>query len=220
MALLERVATLVRANLNDLIDKAENPETMLKQVIVDMENQFLQVKTQVAISIADQHMLEKKQKENEEADAQWTRRAEMGIDRKDDPLARAALERAMGYRAMAASFQQQVADQKAQVDNLKTALLKLEQKLEEARARQGVLIAQHRRSRAMSRANEAQKDVGGKSHQAAFERMKNKVQHAEATVEAGIELNNDDVEGKFAALEKQDEIDRLLAEMKARRTGS
>ena len=62
MALLDRVATLVRANLNDLIDKAENPEKMLKQVILDMENQFMQVKTQVAIAIADQHVLEKKRK--------------------------------------------------------------------------------------------------------------------------------------------------------------
>ena len=83
MALLERVATLVRANLNDLIDKAEDPEKMIKQVILDMQNQLLQVKTQVAIAIADQHVLEKKQQENEEnerrVDAQggdwpWTRR--------------------------------------------------------------------------------------------------------------------------------------------------
>ena len=60
MALMERVATLVRANLNDLIDKAEDPEKMIKQVILDMQNQLLQVKTQVAIAIADQHLLEKK----------------------------------------------------------------------------------------------------------------------------------------------------------------
>ena len=76
MALLERVATLVRANLNDLVDKAEDPEKMLKQVILDMENQLLQVKTQVAIAIADQHLLEKKEKENGEKATEWMRRAE------------------------------------------------------------------------------------------------------------------------------------------------
>jgi phage shock protein A len=64
MALLERVSTLVRANLNDLIDKAEDPEKMIKQVILDMQNQLLQVKTQVAVSIADLHLLEKKQAES------------------------------------------------------------------------------------------------------------------------------------------------------------
>ena len=59
MALLERVSTLVRANLNDLIDKAEEPEKMIKQIILDMQNQLMQVKTQVAIAVADEHLLEK-----------------------------------------------------------------------------------------------------------------------------------------------------------------
>src|SRR5512133_3004821 len=112
MALLERVATLVRAKLNDLIDKAEDPEKMIKQVILDMQNQRLQVKTQVAISIADQHVLEKKRKENEEAERQWQHRAEMAVDKRDDALARAALERALGYQSMSGSFRQQVEDQK------------------------------------------------------------------------------------------------------------
>src|SRR5262247_2105666 len=98
MALLERVATLIRANLNDLVDKAEDPEKMIKQVILDMQNQLLQVKTQVAISIADQHVLEKKQAENEENDRQWVKRAEIAVDKRDDALARAALERSMSYR--------------------------------------------------------------------------------------------------------------------------
>src|SRR3954470_11581502 len=103
MALLERVATLVRANLNDLVDKAEDPEKMIKQVILDMQNQLLQVKTQVAITIADQHVLEKKQQEADENERQWMRRAEIALDKKDDALARAALERSMSYKNTAAS---------------------------------------------------------------------------------------------------------------------
>jgi phage shock protein A len=91
MALLERVSTLIRANLNDLVDKAEDPEKMIKQVILDMENQLLQVKTQVAISIADQHMLEKKMHESGDNERQWMHRVEMALDKKDDALARAAL---------------------------------------------------------------------------------------------------------------------------------
>src|ERR1700761_6561758 len=109
MALLERVATLIRANLNDLIDRAEEPETMIKQVILDMQNQLLQVKTQVAIAIADQHVLDKKHRENEEKTADWVRKAETAVDKKQDDLARVALERSMSYRQMAASFQQQLA---------------------------------------------------------------------------------------------------------------
>ncbi len=217
MALLERVSTLIRANLNDLIDKAEDPEKMIKQVILDMQNQLLQVKTQVAISIADQHVLEKKLKENEESERQWLRRAEMAVDKKDDNLARAAVERAMSHKSMIESFRQQVEDQKAQVENLKTALLKLQQKLAEAQSKSDMLIAQHRRSRALGKATAASMAIGDDSKAAAFDRMKHKVQHSESAAQAKAELVADDVDDRFAAMEKEGEIDRLLAEIKSKR---
>ena len=217
MALLERVSTLIRANLNDLIDRAEEPEKMIKQVILDMENQLLQVKTQVAIAIADQHVLDKKLRECEENEKQWMRRAEMALDKKDDNLARAAVERSMSYQAMSTSFRQQVEDQKTQVENLKTALLKLQQKLEEARAKSATLIAEHRRSRASERAGRAGAKVNGDTNAAAFDRMKEKVRHSEATAAAHTELVADDVEEQFARLEKEDEINRLLEELKSKR---
>ena len=95
MSLLERVSTLLRANLNDLIDKAEDPEKLLKQLVLDMENQLMQVKTQVAIALADEHLLEKKRKEHEDGEAEWKRKAEMAVRKGDDNLARAALERSL-----------------------------------------------------------------------------------------------------------------------------
>jgi phage shock protein A len=217
MALLERVSTLIRANLNDLVEKAENPEVMIKQLILDMENQLLQVKTQVAISIADQHVLESKLKECEENEKQWRRRAELAVDKSDDALARSAIERSMSYKTMTENFRQQVEDQKTQVENLKTALLKLQQKLAEAQSRSDVLIAQHRRSRALGKAAQAGRNMGEKSSSATFDRMKDKVQHTEATAQAETELAADDVEQKFAAMEKDDEINRLLEELKAKR---
>jgi phage shock protein A len=220
MALLERVATLIRANLNDLIDKAENPEVMLKQVIQDMENQLMQIKTQVAIAVADQHVLERKRQECVDQHAQWVRRAELAVDKKDDGLARAALERSVSAQQAAANFAEQVEDQKVQVETLKSALFKLDQKLSEARSRCDMLIAQHRRSRALNRASDAQMAAGGPSKVAAFERMKGKVIVEEAVSQAKAELIADDVEDRFAALEKHDQIDRLLSELKSRRTGS
>ena len=219
MALLERVSTLIRANLNDLIDKAEDPEKMIKQVILDMQNQLMQVKTQVAIAIADQHVLEKKQKENAEKEAEWMRKAELAVDKKQDDLARAALDRSMSYKQMAESFDSAVADQKTQVDNLKSALHKLEQKLAEAESKSDMLIAQHRRSRALAKASDAQMAIGDKSKTATFDRMKSKVRHADAVSHAKAEMVNDSVEDKLAALEKQDVIEKLLNEIKARRAG-
>ena len=217
MALLERVSTLVRANLNDLIDKAEDPEKMIKQVILDMQNQLLQVKTQVAIAIADQHLLEKKQRENEEKAEDWHRRAELAVDKKQDDLARAARERSMSYKELGESFGQQVADQKLQVESLKTALRKLEQKLSEANAKADLLIAQHRRSRAVGKAADAHMAIGDGSKAAAFDRMKRKVAHSEASSQAKAEMVGDNVEDRLAALEKQDRIEQLLAELKSKR---
>ena len=215
MALLERVATLVRANLNDLIDQAEEPEKMIKQVILDMQNQLLQVKTQVAIAIADQHLLENKQKENADKIGEWMRKAELAVDKKEDDLARASLERVESYRELSENFAQQVADQKAQVENLKTALRQLEQKLAEAEAKADVLIAQQRRARAVAKASDARIASGDGSKAAAFDRMKRKVAHSEAISQAKSEIAADNIEDRLAALEKQDRIEQLLAELKS-----
>ncbi|HET9284653.1 MAG TPA: PspA/IM30 family protein [Candidatus Angelobacter sp.] len=220
MALLERVSTLIRANLNDLIDKAENPEKLIKQVILDMENQLLQVKTQVAIAIADQHLLEKKQKENEERISDWNRKAELAVGKQQDDLARAAIERGLHYKQLSESFRQQVADQTLQVETLKNALNKLQQKLQEARAHSDLLIAQHRRARTLDKAADAHSAMASPNHSANFDRMKHKVLRQEAVGQAKnelLEVEGSSVEARFAAMEKEDEINRILSELKAKR---
>src|SRR5438105_5491830 len=217
MALLERVSTLVRANINDLIDKAEEPEKMIKQVILDMQNQLLQVKTQVAIAIADQHLLEKRQKENAEKTTEWMRKAELAVGKKEDDLARAALHRVESYRELTGNFTQQVADQKVQVENLKTALRQLEQKLTEAQAKSDLLIAQHRRARAVGKAHDAHLTHGNGGHAAAFDRMKRKVAHVEAHSHAKAQVAAEDIEHRLSALEKEDRIEQALVELKTRR---
>jgi len=216
MALLERVSTLIRANLNDLVDQAEHPEKMIKQVILDMQNQLMQVKTQVALAIADQHILEKKCKENRERETDWMRKAEMAVTKKQDDLARAALDRALSCQQMAAGFEQQVTDQKTEVDNLRQALHKLDQKLAEAEAKSDLLIAQHRRARALSRASDARMAAGDRGNAATFDRMKRKVQSAEALSHAKSELLGDNIDDRLAALDKEDQIEKLLGELKAR----
>jgi phage shock protein A len=217
MALLERVSTLVRANLNDLIDKAEDPEKMIKQVILDMQNQLLQVKTQVAIAIADQHLLEKKRKENEEKVAEWMRKAELAVDKKEDDLARAALLRVESYRELSESFAQQVTDQQAQVENLKTALRQLQGKLAEAEGRADLLIAQQRRARAVSKATDAKMAMGDNTKLNTFDRLKRKVARTEAVSQAKSELAGEDIEDRLAMLEKEDRIEQLLADLKTKR---
>jgi phage shock protein A len=217
MGLLERVGTLMRANLNDMIDRAEDPEKMIKQIILDMENQYLQVKTQVAVSIADQHMLEKKLKENEDVGKDWMRKAERAVDKSEDDLARAALDRYQTSLRLAQSYREQVEDQKAQVQTLKGALQKLEQKLDEAKSKRDLLLARHRRSVALGKAARAQTAIGDHSKSATFERMKDRVHHSESVATAEVELATDDAGERLNRMDRDAEIERLLADLKTRR---
>jgi phage shock protein A len=217
MGLLERVSTLIRANLSDMIDRAEDPEKLIKQVILDMENQYLQVKTQVAVSIADQHMLEKKWQENDQSGKDWMRKAEVAVDKSQDDLARAALDRFQTSQRLAQSYREQVDDQKLQVDSLKGALVKLEQKLEEAKSKRDLLLARHRRSVALGKAAHAQTVLGDNSKSATFERLKDRVHHSEAVASAEVELLTDDVGERLNRLDRDAELDRLLTDLKARR---
>jgi phage shock protein A len=218
MSLLERVSTLIRANLNDLIDKAENPDKLIKQVILDMENQLLQVKTQVAIAIADQHLLEKKQKENEEKISEWNRKAELAVTKNQDDLARAAIERSLHYKQLSGSFVQQVADQRLQVETLKAALSNLQQKLDEARAKSEMLIAQHRRVRGLAKATDAHAKVGNGSNDVTFSRLERKVLRSEAVGQAKSDLiAEDDLNERMARLEREDEINRILKDLKSKK---
>ena len=220
MGLLERVSTLIRANLNDLVDKAEDPEKVIKQIVLDMQNQLMQVKTQVAISIADLHLLQKKQQENEQKATEWLHKAEIAVTRKDDELARAALERHRNYKQIAASFVEQVNDQQGEVEKLKAALRKLDQKMEEARNKSDMLLARHRRAKANGRAADVRTKMVDGGAVDGYDRMKDKVLRNEAVAEAKTEmLGEPTVEDRFAAIEKEEEIEKMLNELKSRVAG-
>jgi len=217
MPLMDRVSTLIRANLNDLIDRAEEPEKMIKQVILDMQNQLLQVKTQVAMAIADLHLLQQKKTSNEEKVREWMRKAELAVSKGQDDLARNALERFESYRELTDSFTQQLEDQHAQVEQLKTALRQLDQKLVEAEGKADLLVAQHRRARAAGRAGDARLAIDTQSRSTAFDRMRRKVAQSEALGKAKADMAADHVEERLTALEREDRIDQLLADLKAKR---
>src|SRR5205814_1896003 len=129
MGLLDRVGTLIRANLNDMLDRAEDPEKVLKQLILDMNNQLIQVKTQVAASIADEKLLFRRYEENQALASEWQGKAELAVQKGEDDLAKAALARRNTYQQTADGFKQQYESQKVQVDQLKDALRQLEAKI-------------------------------------------------------------------------------------------
>ena len=131
---------------------------------------------------------------------------------------RAALSNALsGIADLAANFAEEIEHQKTQVENLRSAMKKLEQKLVEAQAKSELLIAKHRRSRALTKASQARIAAADESKMGTFDRMKNKIHGEEAMGQAMSEIANDNVEEKLSALDKDDEIERLLADIKAKR---
>ena len=145
------------------------------------------------------------------------RKAELAVERKDDDLARGALERAVSYRELADGFEQQVTDQKAEVESLKSAFSRLEQKLVEARSKVDVLVARHRRARAGRKAGEATVESGNGEAASRFARMEDRVRREEALDAAYAEITADGIEDRFAAIEKEGKINALLEEIKARK---
>jgi phage shock protein A len=218
MALMERVTTLLRANLNDLIDKAEDPEKMLKQLVLDMENQLLQVKTQVAIAIADQHLLERKTAEHETSAATWKNKAALAVGRGRDDMAREALERSLSHVQMGRSFAQQLEDQRAEAEALRSAFLKLQQKLVETRAHCDLLMAEHRRARTVSRSQQAHAAARTDKGAASIDRYKSRIGVQQAANHATKELTaGDSLEDRFAMLERDQQVEALLEELKKKK---
>jgi len=220
MALLERVSTLLRANINDLLSKAEDPEKLARQLVLDMENQLMQVKTQVAIAIADQHLLLKKKTEQETAQAQWLRKAELAVAKQQDDLARAAIERALSHQRMAEGLAEQHTDQTAEADTLRAAYTRLQQKLTETQSRVELLVTQLRRNRTIQKANAAQAMLANGSSQTKLARLAARVDEAGSRNHAARTMlavaSSETLDERFASLEQNDQIEALLLELKER----
>jgi phage shock protein A len=218
MALMERVTTLLRANINDLIDQAEDPEKMLKQLVLDMENQLLQVKTQVAIAIADLHLLEKKKAEHDTATVTWKDKAALAVSKGREDMAREALERSLSHAQMASGFAQQMEDQRSESEALRSSFLKLQQKLVETRARCELLLTEHRRAKTVGRAQQLKGDAEGSKRASALDRYKAGIEAQQAANNAGSLLSGrDSLEDRFAMLERDQQVDALLEELKSQK---
>jgi phage shock protein A len=217
MGLLDRVSTLMRANLNDLLDRAEDPEKVIQQLLRDMNNQLMQVKTQVAASIADEKRLHQRFQENQAKADDWERKAEIALDRGEEELAKEALSRRNSFRESAQGFEEQWKEQSAQVATLKTALRDLERKIGDAEARKDLLIARSRRAKAETNIRETMAGIGRNSATSEFARMEDRVSEQEARAKAATELDSDTLESRFAALEQDNSLDTDLAALKARR---
>jgi phage shock protein A len=217
MGILDRVSLLLRANVSDMIDRAEDPEKVVKQLIVDMNNQLLQVKTQVAASIADEKLLYQRYQDNQAKADDWQKKAELAVERGQDDMAREALSRRNSYQQTADGFKTQYDQQAAQVEQLKTALHQLEGKIQDAQTKQDLLIARSRRAKAETQIRTTLTGLNQNSALSQFDRIEEKVNQQEARAAALGELDTDTMEHRFQLMEQESEVDRQLAALKEKK---
>jgi len=217
VGLLDRVSTLVRSNINDLLDRAEDPEKVIRQLLMDMQNQMIQVKTQVAQAIADEKRLQARYEDAQRTADDWQRKAELALDKGDEDLAKQALQRQMTYATTSSGLQEQWQAQSVQVQALKDGLRQLQGKMDEAEAKKELLIARHRSAKAQEQMHKTLTGIKGVGSLSEFDRLERKVEEQESRAQAYTELSTDSLDQKFAALESESEVDRKLRELKERR---
>ncbi len=219
MAIFSRIGTLLKSNVNDLINKAEDPEKMLNQMLIDMQQQLAEAKKQVARAIADEKRLRKQYENEKQLAVEWEKKAMLAVKAGNDDLAKRALQRKTEHEKLSLGFQQQWQAQKAAVDQLKGALQSLNNKIQEAKRKKNLLIARQKRA-------EAQKSIAetmdGISNESAFEtmsRMEERIEKEEAEAAARFELaetaTGDDLQRQFDQLQTV-EADDALAALKAK----
>jgi phage shock protein A len=220
MGILERVTTVLKSNLNALINKAEDPEKMLDQVLMQMREQLGEAKREVAVTIADEKRLGAQLEAELEQVREWEQRATLAVQKGDDELAREALRRKADHEQIAVGYKKQWDAQKASAENLKNALRALSQKIEEAARKKNLLIARQKRAEAQKHIHEVMTGLTDSSAFETFDRMAAKVDQLEAqagaAVEISQELSGDTLEQRFKALEGSGDVDQELNALKAR----
>ncbi|MCA2982629.1 PspA/IM30 family protein [Gemmatimonas sp.] len=206
MGIFDRLSTLIKSNLNDLISSAENPEKMLNQIIVDMRNQLAKAKQQVAAAIAD----EKRLKDQAEAEFKladdWEKRAMLAVQEGRDDLAKQALMRGQEHlehgQQLAATWEAH----KQETEKLKQSLRDLNDKIEEAKRKKNLLLARQRRAEAQARISQTMSGLSENSAFEAFARMEEKITANERQLQAAQEIDEefsgDRLAGEFKQLER------------------
>jgi phage shock protein A len=220
MGIFARLKTLISSNVNDLINKAENPEKMLNQLLIDMNTQLIESKKAVALAIADEKKLERETVNQQNLAQEWEKKAMLAVRSGKDDLAREALLRKQEYENTAAEYHKQWQAQLAAVDKLKASLRELQNKIDDAQRKKNLLIARAKRAEAQQKIQNTMSNISGnRSAFDAFDRISQKVDQLEAQADAAQELEDfsadNDLEKKFKDLEKSDTAaDMLLLELK------
>jgi phage shock protein A len=214
VGIFSRISTIFKANINNALSQAEDPEKMLNQITLEMNEQLAKTKQQVAVAIADEKRLQKQYQAEEQQAQEWERKATLAVQKGNDELAKEALARRNERANLAAEYKNQWEKQKQAVDTLKENLGALERKIAEAGRKKNLLIARQKRAQAQKQIHETMAGIKDGSAFDTFDRMAEKVDEIEARADAAAEMTDmetDKLEDKFAELESSNLDDDLAA---------
>lgn len=216
MAIFERVSDLIRSNINDLIDKAENPEKMVKQIIIDMEDQLSKSTQSLGTAMGSLNQVKKQLADAKAQSENWQEKAKKCLEQGNEDLARQALENKVNQDKMATQYEEMVASMEKQVNEIKNQVDILKQKLEEARSKQAMLVARSQMADAKAQMSKALGNMDSKSAFAKMDKMEKKIEQKESQADAFAEVSGvvEDESDPFAKMEKESSIDAELEKLK------
>ncbi len=216
MGIFSRMSDIFKANINDLIDRSEDPQKLMDQMVREMTEQLQEAKIQVAKAIADEKRLHQQLKQNELQSQNWESKAMLALKKGDENLAKEALKQKKSYDGLVDSVKTQWEEQNGLSSKLKDNLRALETKIDEARRKKEILIARQKRAEAQKKIHDVMTGLSDKSAFANFERMERKVMEIEAQADAAVELEVQSLDDQFKALEAGSGVDDELAALKAK----
>lgn len=221
MSIFQRITNLLRANINDVLDRAEDPEKMIKQMIMDMEEGVREGKVALAAAITEEKKLKAAYEENLEQANNWFNKAEFALEKGEEELAREALRRRKTHEDNANSFKSQWEEQRKTVSSMREDVDALESKMTEAKAKKDILIARQRRAEASKKVNESLAGISKNNAFETFAKMEEKIEHMEAQAQAAAEVRQDSLEERFGKLgadkDVEDDLDALKARIEAKK---
>jgi phage shock protein A len=219
MAFLSRVRDLVSANLNDLLDRAEDPEKMVNQYLRDLNEHLYETKTHVAAAMADETKLHNKMVQFQTEADQWQGKAEAAMRANDEELARQALARKLQSQKLADNYKQQYEAQDQQVEEMQSALVKLEARISEAKARRDLLIAKRNRAETQETIQRTIRGIASTNALDKMDQLESRVDDQLARADAMAKLNQGSLESRFQDLEANQELDQEMAALRRKMGG-
>ncbi len=206
MGLFDRLSSLLKSNINDLISSAENPEKMLNQIITDMREQLAKAKQQVAVAIADEKRLRDQAEGEYKLAGDWEKRAMLAVQEGRDDLARQALVRQSEHASHGQQLEATWQQHQMETEKLKASLRDLNDKIEEAKRKKNLLVARQRRAQAQKRIADTMSGLSEKSAFEAFSRMEERIEQSERQIKASMEIDEeftgDKLSNEFKQLER------------------